>query len=201
MSDIVIAENSTHRVVANHSPFGDKPEHQGLPEVILSDYHASTYFNEAWNNSVDRDAIVNAFHNLSYDNFVRWIKICEDDIVNHSVVGIEDDELIFAHVSKHYGYSQGDMWVQIVWTSTDNPDPDYVSELVNWARGDVYSLSLEKKETYSLIDPDDDNDEEEDLDIITWDEINTVHGYYTDDPENCQYVKDVAKHMLTNAPA
>lgn len=197
MSDTaIIAENSTHRVVANHSPYDGKPEHMGFPEVILSKSRGNTYFDEAWNGSVNRDAIVSAFNNLPYGDFVRWIKIFEDDIVNRSAAGIEDDALIFAHVSKHYGYSQGDMWIQIVWTNTDNPDPAYVSELVKWARGDVYSLSLEKKSVYSLVYSDDEVDT-----LIQWNEVDTIHGYYTDDPENCEYVKAEAKQMLADATA
>lgn len=197
MSDtIVIAENDTHRVVANHSPYDNKPEFQGFPEVIISRDRGHTLLDEAWNGSVNRDAIVSAFNNLPYDEFVRWIKIFEDDIVNRSTAGIEDDALIFAHVSKHHGYSQGDTWIQITWSNTDNPEPNYVSELVNWARGDIYSLSLEKKSVYSLVDSDDEDDI-----LIQWNEVDTIHGYYTDDPENCEYVKAEAKQMLADATA
>lgn len=194
-TDILIAENDTHRVIANLDYSPHTPEFQGLPEAIISLYDSTAYFTEAWNGSLNEDAILNAFNSLNREMFTRWIKIFEDDLVNRSVAAVDDDELIFAHVSVHHGYSQGDSWIQIVWSSTDNPTPNYVSDLVNWARGDVYFLSLEKKSVYSLIDS-----EEEDT-LIQWNEIDSIHGYYTDDPENCEYIKDEAVRMLADATA
>lgn len=188
MSDSHVLAQSGPFTVTAHRDFSQPPapQHMGYPTAILSlDDKA---FTQSWPSTVNESAILKAFAKFGdSDIFRRWLIIFADDLV----IGkgeLEITETLSVDITKHYGYSQGDVWLAFEWspagiTVTDGPTP----ELIYWARGDVYYLELTKDIVFSAAGEDD---------IISRKTLARTHGYYTDDPENNPYLSDAAKDML-----
>lgn len=188
---VLSRDNYRVRAILDSSPI--PPEYQGFPDVIIS---SDGNITESFSNSTKTNAILNAYSHFDQDTFFRWVRIFADDLVNYKEAGIEDERNIplRADISTHSGYSQGESWIQISFAPAHVvPDLNYVSELVYWARGDVYYLSVEKSVIWT---PNDSSFEP----YTEW--VNTrnyLHGFYTDSPESENYVRDSALDLLHEA--
>lgn len=95
-----------------------------------------------------------------------------------------------ARIFTDIGYAQGDYYTVLAWPSAEwldmvGLDADYipseedVSDLINWARGDVYYVERQYKVTYT-------NDADPSDTITKWErDVDEPLGiYFTDAPEN-----------------
>lgn len=194
-SPVILAPKSTEfgtfRVVAEpvtystHAP--DYCGSDGFSETLLSWGGRYGGWDTSWttckghgdtctnSHPIDPDTIRFAANELDDSLLERWLNICAPDGIKY-------------RVSRVHGYSQGDTWllVESYPAHVDPatlPDPEH-NDAVNWARGDVSTLVVERYE--------------EDSDY--W--LDVYHGYHVYgqswDLEKMDHVKDYAAECRDN---
>lgn len=174
----VLVEKNDYRVVARPDYGPEQPEWQGYPTVIIGWDRFSANLTESWNGGTDTEAILHAFGELSEENFIRWAHIFAEELLDREVLGLDSDEKIALTVGRAHGYSQGHVWMVLSWYPADTEAPNLnEDELVNWARGDAYFLTLEKSVTWTTDDP-------AFPDRVEWAYVDSTFGFFTRDPES-----------------
>lgn len=173
----ILVEKNGYRVVARPDYYPEPPEWQGYPTVVIGWDRFSAILSESWHGATDTDAILHAFGELSEENFIRWARIFSEELLDRKVLGLDSGEEAALTVGRAYGYSQGDVWMVLSWHSPGTEVDLDDDEMVNWVRGDAYSLTLEKSVTWTTDDP-------AFPDIVEWAYVDSTYGYYTRNPES-----------------
>lgn len=173
----ILVEKNGYRVVARQDHYPHEPEWQGYPTVIIGWNRFSANLPESWNGGTNTEAILHAFGELSEENFIRWARIFSEELLDRKVLGLDSDEKATLTVGRVHGYSQGDVWLVLSWHSPGTELDLEEDELVNWARGDAYFLTLEKSVTWTTVDP-------AFPDRVEWESVEVCGGFFTRDPES-----------------
>ena len=174
------------RVVAERDFYNDiEPDYcgsDGRSETLLSWGGRYTGWDLLWNTCKGHEETCEDSHPIDPDTICKVSNELDDDLLGRWLNMYASGGIKY-RVSRVHGYSQGDVWLLIEsYPANINPsdlsNPEH-NEAVNWARGDVSALVVQKY------------DDESDL----WYDVRygyTVYGPSWDLPK-LDYVKDCAE--------
>lgn len=194
MRTTIVKENGL-RVVAELEQGGSpRPEHMGWPTVLISwERGRPSVSASSWDTAVDREAITRALQEFGNGTkFFRWLQVFAEDLIDWDELGLDAEDrgsrvrVLHAGVN---GYSQGDRWTVLQWAQRGDQWSDWdagTDELVNWARGDCWTLEAE----------------EWDGELEQWDAavgLDPSFTYYHQSPEESAYIGSEARALLLQA--